>query len=834
MTSGQRVALSLLISVVLFAAFTVAAFSGLFSLVETKFHQPRVVGEIEGRLGRISDAEERYFEGLFKRFGAFVSDESVRTFAQSRPDDSSVRIRESLRASLMSGTRSLVGIRIIDGSGINILYSSFSSDVMSSAAGKTTYRKYSDLVSSREGELSYADIRMNDVRTGNFGTIRKNRIFFDSERNRMILSLPFYDSDERYAGTAVFYCDPGDLSRFLFEENLIDITGYAFMVSDSDGFGGFVFGLSNVGRTSLSKLILEQWSLDGRGVGNYEGGVSVRNIVPVLSGESEKMFGYTDVDAGSAGGKNPGEVKILFSRKSDVDGIGFCAWIYDRDIMLFPKGVRVLLLSLVFATVFLAVFLISSFRGDDMAVIRKRIKQFQLAFVTESIGNFDGSGKLLDLSGNKERVNEEIRRSLGRRAVRHSAEVDALLEKSWSEIFSLMGVPSDGKISASFDTDELRRILEDVLGSTAIKVSAVPAQSAPIDAPALSPDFASPEPANEVEKVEETEPVAEAEETESVEEIEEIEPAEEIAEVEEAESVEEVEPIDEVEEAESVEEVESVEEIEENAETESVEEIEEAEPVDEVEEIEETSVDEADEVESVEEVEEAESVEEVEPIDEVEEAESVEEVESVEEIEENAETESAEEIEEAESVEEAEEAESVEEVESVEEIEENAETESAEEIEEVGPVDEVEKVEPAEEIEEAEADSVRGAFDSVDLEEFGAAGYGGKDASESENALGTAHDFSEPKTFSSPLPLDSIFDTSIGDAIALEFTATRPDLSFLDEPEEAEPAVEESAKAEAGAEAPEEVESLGAKERGGSFLFSRFSAGDSPSEVVSE
>ena len=218
MTSGQKVAASLLISVVLFAVFTVLAFAGLFEFVEAKFYQPMVVDGIESRLVKISDAQERYVESLFKRFGSFVLDESVRTYADARPNDSDVQKREKLRVNLMMDTRALVGIRIIDSSGINILYSSFSSDVMSRSAGSTTYRKYSDLVSSKlSPELEYVDIKVSDVRVSNLNSIKRNRIFLDEERNRVVFSMPFHDSSDRYAGTIAFYCDPSDLSRFLFK-----------------------------------------------------------------------------------------------------------------------------------------------------------------------------------------------------------------------------------------------------------------------------------------------------------------------------------------------------------------------------------------------------------------------------------------------------------------------------------------------------------------------------------------------------------------------------------------------------------------------------------------
>ncbi|MBR4374739.1 MAG: hypothetical protein IKP49_10300, partial [Treponema sp.] len=731
MTSGQKVAVSLLVSVVLFAVFTVFAFVGMFNFVETKFYQPMVVEGIEERLVKISDAQERYIESLFKRFDSFVSDESVKTYLDAKPLDSDVQKREKIRVGLMMDTRALRGIRIIDSTGINILYSSFSSDVMSSSSSSTTYKKYSDLVFAKgDSEIPYVDIKVADTRIGGIGKSKLNRIYLDDERNRVVFSMPFTDSSEKYAGTIAFYCDPSDFSRFLFEENLVDITGYGFLITDSDGFGGYVFGLSNVGRTSLKNLILEQWNDDSKkNASSEKSNLSVRYIVPEIDShmaDSENHAAQNpEAETDSADFEKYNDVKILFSKKSFRDDIGFISWIYDRDIMYFSESVRFMLLVLTFVTLFLIVYLIFNLRHDDMVVIRKRIKQFQLAFISESIEQMDErNGRRLDIESRKNEINAEIKKSLGRRGKKYSSQIDSLLNSSWSDIFTALGLRSDGKQSVAIDSDELRRVLEEVLGNGSLTINAnvktlAPAENAPAEENKTQADEPSStaqiETADEVEKAENTDEAEEISETETVEDVEEAENADEIEEVEsaeDAEEIEEVESVEEIEEAENADEVEEIEEVE------SVEEIEEAETADEVEEVE--SVEEVEEVENAEEIEEVESVEEVEEVETADEVEEIEEVESVEEVEEVEEVETADEVEE---IEEVAEAESVEEVESVDEAEEIEEAESADEIgeiensenaagrkvslektpfEESETADEIEEAETADEVEEIE------------------------------------------------------------------------------------------------------------------------------------
>lgn len=47
MTSGQKTALSVLISVMLFGAFAVAAFAGLFSAIDARFYEPAKISQID-------------------------------------------------------------------------------------------------------------------------------------------------------------------------------------------------------------------------------------------------------------------------------------------------------------------------------------------------------------------------------------------------------------------------------------------------------------------------------------------------------------------------------------------------------------------------------------------------------------------------------------------------------------------------------------------------------------------------------------------------------------------------------------------------------------------
>ena len=78
MTVGQKASISLLIAVLLFAAFAVAAFSGLFDVIESNFRNPSLVRGIEASLSKVAEAESGYHRSNLGRFGSILAQDSVR------------------------------------------------------------------------------------------------------------------------------------------------------------------------------------------------------------------------------------------------------------------------------------------------------------------------------------------------------------------------------------------------------------------------------------------------------------------------------------------------------------------------------------------------------------------------------------------------------------------------------------------------------------------------------------------------------------------------------------------------------------------------------------
>ena len=615
-SAGQKIAVSLLISVILFAAFTVVAFAGLFSFVEARFYQPLVVKTIEQRLKNLAEKEEEYSEVLNQRFAAFAAKKETASYATAAPTVSDQKNRTNLTGTLFSQTPSLMGIRIIDKNGRNIHYSSFAADEKFRSKGQVSYKNYGELQ-----DLPFEVLSCEDVRSG---TGVHHRIVREQKKNRILYSYPFYDIYSAYRGTIVFYCDASDFNRFLSSQNIIALNENFVLVSNEvsvseENKGGYVYGLPLVGQDLLTSTLIEKIR-----------GKKVSSLEKIAATRDGNWLAF-----------------IYFNQ----DGTFIARFIKD-EALLFSLPVRVLLLAIVFLTLFLVIYLIFNLRHDDMVVIKDRIRRFQIAFIEEYTEKSEaGTLKLLpaDLEKRKLTLNEEIRQSLGKRGQRHSAEVNALLERSWNEIMGTVSQAHGLTLSKpSTDTAEIKRMLEEVLGSGKLQIQAAPQTTQAKTA--VSPAAERPKAVENLAEADDAEELDEAESLEDAEALDEVEPLEDAEVLDKTEPLEDAEELDEVEPLEDAEELDEVESLDDAEVLDEVEPLEDAEVPDEAEPLED-----AEELDEAEPLDDAEALDEVEPLEDAEVPDEAEPLEDAEELDKAEPLDDAEELDEAEPLEDAEE-----------------------------------------------------------------------------------------------------------------------------------------------------------------------------------
>lgn len=566
MRSGQRVVISLLTSVILFAAFTLAAFFGLFSTVEARFYRPSLIADIQTGLHDTADILDSYLDDLKNRFYTdFVQNDHVKQSFSFEQSGENIKGREDAAGSLFASSSALTAIRIIDSDGKKIHYSTLSSDILRQNTQLISYKLYKDIA-----EIPYEHILSEEGEPG--------KLIFDPDRGRILYSFPFYDSYSAYRGTIVFYTAASDFARELIRRNSASITD-SFLFTGTAETPLFVLSFPPAGRELLQDILIKR--------------AREKNI-----GTAEKIIESED-----------SQDRILFSQLSR-SGV-YILKIYEENLFLLSDTLKLLLLISVFITSFLIIFLIFNIKQDDMLVIRDKIRRFQFAVIQDYLKRkeeVDWNAVCADMKRRKQEINIGIKKSLGRKARRHVHEVDYLLDKNWDEIIAILQNQnvSAGKNKSESTVAELKLFMEELAkrpdlisafqNASSVQQDIQKSGSLTKNTDSLQADVAAVSEADDV-----AEPVEVLEDVEALEEVE---------------SLDEVEPLEEVEGLEEVDSVEAAEEVESLGEAESVEEAEVPEAA--------QIAEDAEALEEVESLGEADSVEVAEAVESLEEAESVE------------------------------------------------------------------------------------------------------------------------------------------------------------------------------------------------------------------
>ncbi len=515
MTVSQKASLSLLISVFLFAIFTVVSFVGLFDLVETRFYNPSITKNLSRDLQQDTRTIQDYIKELDTRFSITIQNEAVRRSFLPNQSAEDIFERSKLFGTLMESLGGLQSVRFVDAAGRRIHYSTLLSDILHQDRLSISYRNYEE-----ENE----PFPYNEISVPNRG---ETKLTLDSSQDRMLFSLPFYDSYNVYRGTAIFSLSVRAISDRLLSEGLIK---YGEDVSIISGPSGIVIGMPRAGKDALVNAVRTVWN---------EG---ITTLTPLDSGNNGLSF-------------------ALISAKTD-QGI-FIGKIADEALFEFPFAMKLILLASFFLTTYLIIFLLFNLQQDSMTVIQNRLKRLQISLFEEYYdrkGDMDWSRWSRELEQRREEVRNELKRGIKTKpGSRGDLDIDTLFDKSWDEMAAVMGSREQPQINANIDEDKLSSILNRVLAAA----SNVPASAGIPELPRETqkadnrkiPD--EPDDLEELGDAEEVAPTAEPEEL--LEELEEdkTSPEEEVPEdLEELED--EGEPVTTAESADPIEELEEI------------------------------------------------------------------------------------------------------------------------------------------------------------------------------------------------------------------------------------------------------------------------------------
>ena len=491
MTTSQKAALSLLISVLLFGGFTALTYTGLFDLIEARFYNPSITSSLTNTISRNAEAIDNYLVDLQTQFSGTMKDHAIkRSFL---PDQRSEDIFERSRVYglLLESVSGLQWIRFIDSGGLRIHFSTYGPDILQQDRNSISYHNYNG------SPFPYEKIAVAANAAPKFS--------FDEEADRIIFSFPFYDSFEVYRGTAIFSLSVRAITDKLINEGRIKAGQDISIISNPQGF---LSGMSTTIEKALAAEVASLWR-----EGDF------------------KLPRLTSPDSNTS--------LALISVKTS-QGF-FVGRLVNEDVFSFPQTMKIILLASFFVTVYLSIFLLFNIRQDSVTIVQNRLKQLQISLIEqyyERKGDVDWSRWSRELEQRRDEIGDQLKRGIAVRGHKKS-DIDALVDKSWDELISVIG----GRKDTTLDEEKLQIILNRIL-------AALPGTTSPVP---ISPQSGSGkvEPLEELEDVEAVEEVtAEAEPLEDLEEIEEVEAVEEVT--AEAEPLEELEEIEEVEAVEEI------------------------------------------------------------------------------------------------------------------------------------------------------------------------------------------------------------------------------------------------------------------------------------------
>jgi hypothetical protein len=416
LTVSQKVALSLLISVVLVGGFSVLAFTGFFNLVETRFYNPSITKSLDREVRRDAETIQAFLDELQEGFAAAMEDGPVKRSFLPNQTTQDIFERTRLYGILMESQKGLQSVRFVDVGGMRLHFSTDPEDIQSQANDTITYKNYEETASYVPyGELSVAS-------GGN------PKITLDQRNDRIVFSFPFYDSMEIYRGTALYSLSIRAVAERLIVEGRIKIGEDLSVISVPPGV---VSGLPSTGRDAIIPVISSVWR--------------------------ENLFSLTALDSQSSS-----SALALVSAKTEKGLI--VGRVVDAALFAFPQVMKMILLASIFLTVFLTIFLAFNLRPDTLTVIQNRLKGLQLSLIREYYerkGEMDWNHWYHELELRREDVRSELKRGVKGKPPALLEDIDSLIDKSWDEILTAIGGKRETRLA--IDEDKLQNILHRML-----------------------------------------------------------------------------------------------------------------------------------------------------------------------------------------------------------------------------------------------------------------------------------------------------------------------------------------------------------------------------------
>jgi hypothetical protein len=234
MTVSKKAVISLALASILFAGFTLAAYTGFFDILETRFYNPGAAKRAVKKLEQDTEAIRNCLTGYRNEFDAILREPAIqRSFLPTQREEDIVR-REQIIALLTETHTGLLSVRFIG------------------------YRE-------GPGDFPYSALKVPEG--------EESRIILDDKENRILFCHPFSDSLGIYRGTAVFTLSEQVLSEQLVIEGRLEIGETVLLLSDPPAV---ILSAPLAGRDTILPLAASVWKNGGATDGALNAAVPVR------------------------------------------------------------------------------------------------------------------------------------------------------------------------------------------------------------------------------------------------------------------------------------------------------------------------------------------------------------------------------------------------------------------------------------------------------------------------------------------------------------------------------------------------------------------------------
>ena len=386
----QKAAVSIVISLLLFAGFAVLAFSSLFDVIETKYYNKKIVGDYENRLQKVIEGVDKYADIKNDLIQQISENKSIkRSFLtnQSRED---IFLRNNLIKKIKKENIYYKYMRVVDVEG-KIHFSTNENDINSKDDFRIIYKTYNKALSEQV---------LNSIENTKAG-----ELLFIENANSILIKSELADEFGIKRGFIQISFEGEDLEQYLKKEYLLDKNDNIKLI----GNDGIVINLFD-DSDKVSEIIRQNWQKP-----DYE------KIKYIYEDESGKEYAL-----------------LTFKGKNRFTG-----FVVLREIFKIDRFYRYILLIVSFFVLNIVTFLFFNLRQDKISVISDRVKRFQINFLIEYLDKkheIDWKRWKKELQSRKEEVKKEVKKGVKGIRKNQEEEINVLIDKSWEEIISLLSV----------------------------------------------------------------------------------------------------------------------------------------------------------------------------------------------------------------------------------------------------------------------------------------------------------------------------------------------------------------------------------------------------------